>query len=90
MPSEPEGEKQGRVDGRPAFTMQQNSWGIGWLETGDRLVMDNPGTTANQAERLRRLLDRLRSGELQLAEAKALRIEVMNLVASKEHSCERG
>ena len=53
-----------------------------WSESGASLVMAEYGTSANQAEKLRGLLDRLRSGEIQLNDAKSLRTEVMDLIAT--------
>lgn len=50
-------------------------------------VMTEHGTSANQVEKLRGLLDRLRSGDLQLNDAKSVCGEVMGLLAADCLGC---
>jgi hypothetical protein len=51
--------------------------------------MNDQATRESRAERLRGLLDRLLSCDLELSEAKAIRIELLSLVGAREAGCER-
>lgn len=51
------------------------------------MAMNDQGQHDGRVDRLRGLLDRLQSSELQLGEAKELRLELLSLVGAREAGC---